>query len=68
MLRKVVVRMRSDGIVGILKFGGRRERTFKRVSFETMLASFTGRKSVVSIRVTMTVEFRPVGDQQLYGI
>lgn len=59
MLRKVVVRMRSDRIVGILKLGGRRERTFKRVSLETVLASCAGGKSVVGVRVTVTVEFGP---------
>lgn len=68
VLRKVVVRMRSDRIVGILKLGGRRERTFKRVSLETVLASCAGGKSVVGVRVTVTVEFGPVGYQQLLGI
>lgn len=57
--------MRSDRVIGILKLGGRRERTLKRVSLETVLASFTRRKSVVGVRVTVTVEFGPVDCQEL---
>lgn len=57
--------MRSDGVIGILKLGGRRERTLKRVSLETVLTSFTRRKSVVGVRVTVTVEFGPVDCQEL---